>query len=100
MFHPSGSVRLRARGRLPEPRRGGAFGDGYRPDRAGAAQPSVPSARLVPSVIGGLALPAGLLLYGLSLTDWFKTSQQASRLAPPFVTLGEQMVDGGRQLLQ
>jgi membrane protein required for colicin V production len=57
-------------------------------------------------VLGGLfglvegTLLLCLLLYGLSLTDWFKASQQASRLAPPFVTLGGQMVDGGRQLLQ
>ena len=41
-----------------------------------------------------------LVLYGLSLTDWFKATRQASRLAPPFVTLGEQIVGGGRQLLQ
>ena len=57
-------------------------------------------------VLGGLfGLAEGVLLlclalYGLSLTDWFKETRQGSRLAPPFVILGEQIVTGGRQLLQ
>jgi membrane protein required for colicin V production len=56
-------------------------------------------------VLGGLfGLAEGVLLlclalYGLSVTDWFKESRQASHLAPPFVSLGEKVVSGGRQLL-
>jgi membrane protein required for colicin V production len=56
-------------------------------------------------ILGGLfGLVQGLLLlalalYGLSLTDWLKAPRQDSRLAPPFVTLGEQIMTGGRQLL-
>jgi membrane protein required for colicin V production len=41
-----------------------------------------------------------LALHGLAATDWFKETRQASRLAPPFVSLGEQIMAGGRQLLQ
>jgi membrane protein required for colicin V production len=57
-------------------------------------------------VLGGLfglvqgALLLCLALYGLSLTDWFKATQQASRLAPPFVVLGEKILTEGRQLLR
>jgi|OpeIllAssembly_1097287.scaffolds.fasta_scaffold347902_2 membrane protein required for colicin V production len=57
-------------------------------------------------VLGGLfgliqgAMLLALALYGLSSTDWLKDSRQQSRLAPPFVTLGEQLFTGGRQLLQ
>lgn len=56
-------------------------------------------------VLGGLfGLVQGMLLlalalYGLSLTDWLKETRQGSRLAPPFVALGEQSLTGGRQLL-
>ena len=55
-------------------------------------------------VLGGLfglvqgVLLLTLLLYGLSLTSWLRESRQNSRLAPPFVTLGEQLV-GKRPLL-
>jgi hypothetical protein len=41
-----------------------------------------------------------LVLYGLSVTDWFKETRQSSRLAPPFIALGEQILSGGRQLLR
>ena len=57
-------------------------------------------------VLGGLfglvqgVVVLALLLYGLANTDWFKETRQASRLAPPFVMLGEQILTGGRQLLQ
>lgn len=57
-------------------------------------------------VLGGLfgliqgALLLALALYGLSSTGWLKDSRQQSRLAPPFVTLGEQLFTGGRQLLR
>ena len=57
-------------------------------------------------VLGGLfgliqgAMLLALALYGLSSTDWLKDSRQQSRLAPPFVTLGEQLFTGGRQLLR
>jgi membrane protein required for colicin V production len=57
-------------------------------------------------VLGGLSglvqgvLLLALALYGLSLTDWLKETRQGSRLAPPFVTLGEQLLTGGRQLLR
>lgn len=57
-------------------------------------------------VLGGLfglvqgALLLCLALYGLSLTDWVKTTQQASVLAPPFVALGEKILTEGRQLLR
>lgn len=57
-------------------------------------------------VLGGLfgmvqgVLLLALLLYGFSLTNWLKEERAAARLAPPFVALGEQMVAGGRQLLQ
>jgi len=57
-------------------------------------------------VLGGLfglvqgALLLALALYGLSSTDWLKDSRQQSQLAPPFVTLGEQLFTGGRQLLR
>lgn len=56
-------------------------------------------------VLGGLfglvqgVVVLALALYGLSVTDWFKETRQASRLAPPFVVLGEKLVAGGRQLL-
>lgn len=50
-------------------------------------------------LIQGLLLLA-LALYAFSLTDWFKETRQGSRLAPPFVTLGEKIMTGGRQLLQ
>ena len=56
-------------------------------------------------VLGGLfglvqgVLVLALILYGLSVTDWFKETRQASRLAPPFVVLGEKILAGGRQLL-
>jgi membrane protein required for colicin V production len=57
-------------------------------------------------VLGGLfglvegALILSLALYGLAATDWFKETRQASRLAPPFVALGEKIVTGGQQLLR
>lgn len=57
-------------------------------------------------VLGGLfglvqgVLLLALLLYGLSLADWFKETRQRSQLAPPFVALGEQVMTGGRQLLR
>jgi membrane protein required for colicin V production len=57
-------------------------------------------------ILGGLfGLAEGVLLlclalYGLSATDWLKETRQTSRLAPPFVALGEQVVNGGRQLLR
>jgi membrane protein required for colicin V production len=57
-------------------------------------------------VLGGLfglvqgVLLLALALYGLSTTDWLKASCQQSRLAPPFVALGEQVFTGGRQLLR
>jgi len=57
-------------------------------------------------VLGGLfGLAEGVLLlclalYGLSVTDWFKETRQASHLTPPFVALGEKVVNGGRQLLR
>jgi membrane protein required for colicin V production len=57
-------------------------------------------------VLGGLfGLVQGVLLlclalYGLSLTDWFKDTRQASTLAPPFVVLGEKILTEGRQLLR
>lgn len=57
-------------------------------------------------VLGGLfGLAQGVLLlclalYGLSLTDWLKETQQASSLAPPFVVLGEKILSEGRQLLR
>lgn len=57
-------------------------------------------------VLGGLfglvqaALLLCLALYGLSLTDWFKETRQASLLAPPFVDLGERILSEGRQLLR
>jgi len=57
-------------------------------------------------VLGGLfglaqgMLLLALLLYGLSLTDWLKETRQKSRLAPPFVALGEQVLKEGRQLLR
>jgi membrane protein required for colicin V production len=50
-------------------------------------------------LVQGVLLLA-LALYGLSHTDWFKVSRQQSSLAPPFVALGEQVIKGGRQLLQ
>ena len=56
-------------------------------------------------VLGGLfgliqgALLLALALYGLAATDWFKAPRQQSRLAPPFVALGEQLCNGGRLLL-
>jgi len=56
-------------------------------------------------VLGGLfglvqgVVVLALALYGLSVTDWFKETRQDSRLAPPFVELGEKLIDGGRQLL-
>jgi len=46
------------------------------------------------------AVVLALILYGLSVTDWFKETRQASRLAPPFIVLGEQILSGGRQLLR
>ena len=57
-------------------------------------------------VLGGLfglvqgVVVLALILYGLSVTDWFKETRQASRLAPPFIALGEQIFTGGRQLLR
>lgn len=57
-------------------------------------------------VLGGLfglvqgVVILALALHGLSATDWFKESRQASHLAPPFVALGEQLLMGGRQLLR
>jgi membrane protein required for colicin V production len=33
-----------------------------------------------------------LVLYGLSLTAWFKEPRQSSRLAPPFVGLAEELL--------
>lgn len=57
-------------------------------------------------ILGGLfgllqgVLLLALALYGLYLTDWLKETRQESRLAPPFVALGEQVMTGGRQLLQ
>jgi membrane protein required for colicin V production len=57
-------------------------------------------------VLGGLfglvqgAVVLSLVLYGLSATEWFKETRQASRLGPPFVALGEKVMTGGRQLLQ
>jgi len=56
-------------------------------------------------VLGGLfglaqgVVVLALALYGLSATDWFKETRQASRLSPPFVVLGEKLIAGGRQLL-
>jgi membrane protein required for colicin V production len=56
-------------------------------------------------VLGGLfglvqgVVVISLALYGLSVTDWFKETRQASRLSPPFVVLGEKILAGGRQLL-
>jgi membrane protein required for colicin V production len=55
-------------------------------------------------VLGGLfglvqgVLLLTLLLYGLSLTSWLRESRQNSRLAPPFVTLGEQLLGKGQLL--
>ena len=57
-------------------------------------------------VLGGLfglvqgVVVLALILYGFSLTDWFKETRLASRLAPPFIALGEQILSGGRQLLR
>lgn len=57
-------------------------------------------------VLGGLfgliqgVLLLALVLYGFSIADWLKESRRQSQLAPPFVTLGEQVVSGGRQLLR
>lgn len=50
-------------------------------------------------LVQGVVLLA-LVLYGFSQTDWFKGSRQQSRLTPPFVALGEQLMAGGRQLLR
>ena len=36
-----------------------------------------------------------LLLHGLAQTNWLLESRQNSRLAPPFVTLGEQLLTKG-----
>ncbi|NJC87242.1 MAG: CvpA family protein [Desulfuromonas sp.] len=57
-------------------------------------------------VLGGLfglmqgTLLLALVLYGLSVADWLKESRRQSQLAPPFTTLGERVVNGGRQLLR
>lgn len=57
-------------------------------------------------VLGGLfglfqgVLLLALVLYGFSVADWLKESRRQSHLAPPFVTLGEQIVSGGRQLFR
>lgn len=57
-------------------------------------------------VLGGLfgliqgVMLLALALYGLSHTDWLKETRQRSQLAPPFAALGEQIMTGGRQLLQ
>ena len=53
-------------------------------------------------VLGGLfGLVQGVLLltmvlYGLAQTSWLRESRQNSRLAPPFVTLGEQLPGKGQ----
>ncbi len=52
-------------------------------------------------VLGGLfGLIQGVLLltfilYGTSRTNWLRESLQGSRLAPPFITLGEQLIGKG-----
>jgi len=37
-----------------------------------------------------------LLLYGLAQTNWLRESRQNSRLTPPFITLGEQLLGRGQ----
>lgn len=57
-------------------------------------------------VLGGLfglvqgVLLLALVLHGLSRADWLTESRRQSRLAPPFATLGEAALAGGRHLLQ
>lgn len=57
-------------------------------------------------VLGGLfglvqgMLLLALVLYGCSHVEWLKGSLRQSRLAPPFVALGEGIVAGGAQLLR
>ncbi len=52
-------------------------------------------------VLGGLfGLVQGvvlltLILYGVAQTNWLRESRQNSRLAPPFITLGEQLIGKG-----
>jgi membrane protein required for colicin V production len=54
-------------------------------------------------VLGGLfgllqgVLLLTLLLHGLALTNWWREARQDSRLAPPFVALGDQLI--GEELL-
>lgn len=43
----------------------GSHWGGAASDAAGARRPGVPSARLIPNLLGALALPAGALVYGL-----------------------------------
>lgn len=56
-------------------------------------------------VLGGLfglvqgVLLLALILHVLATTDWLREPCRQSRLAPPFVTLGEKILSGGVQLL-
>ena len=56
-------------------------------------------------VLGGLfgllqgAVLLALVLHGVAAAGWIKEPLRQSRFAPPFVTLGEQLLAGGRQLL-